>query len=167
MTDETTDDTAALVNPVRRGPGRPPNQKPETVPIQSIDKPVVEAGVRPANRKPFGTMDQKMAYPERQNFHRHWFNDVPGRIGRAIEAGYTYVKAKDDKNVSMFVGTAEGGGPLTAFLMEIPEEWYQEDMAIQQREIDERESKIKRGELDSKEGDGRYIPKQGITIKHG
>lgn len=64
-------------------------------------------------------------------------------------------------------GTAEGGGPLHRFLMEIPEEWYREDMAAQQAEIDAKETIIKRGKFESKEGDGRYVPAQGISIKHG
>jgi hypothetical protein len=65
------------------------------------------------------------------------------------------------------VGVAEGGGPLVGFLMEIPEEWYQQDMAEQQAERDKLENQIKQGKLESKEGDGRYIPAQGIKIERG
>lgn len=137
----------------KRGPGRPSNEE-------------IAARQRPA-RKPFGSLEQKLAYPERQGYHRHWFNDVAGRIDRASEAGYEHVKDKEGKNVSKVVGTAEGGGPLHAFLMEIPEEWYLQDMAEQQQRIDAVEETIKRGEFESKEGDGRYVPKQGISIKSG
>src|SRR4051812_47316603 len=107
------------LEPVKRGPGRPPNPRAEET----------EAAprVRPT-RKPFGGVELKMAYPQREGFHRHWFNDVPGRVQRAQEAGYTNVTGNDGKPVSMVVGTAEGGGALVAFLMEIPEEWYKEDM---------------------------------------
>jgi hypothetical protein len=118
-------------------------------------------------RKPFGALDQKLAYPDRPGYHRHWFNDVAGRVARAQEGGYEHVKDHEGKNVTRIVGTAEGGGALHAFLMEIPEEWYQEDMAAQQNEINAKEAAIRRGEADRKEGDGRYVPAQGISIKHG
>ncbi len=148
----------------RRGPGRPPKYVTET---QALPTDTV-APVRPAKiRKPFGTMEQTMAYPKREGFHRHWFNDVKDRIARAQEAGYEHVKNSEGKNVQMVVGTAEGGGPMHGFLMEIPEEWYKEDMAAQQKIVDDREATIKRGEAHRQAGDGRYIPSQGITIKHG
>jgi hypothetical protein len=137
--------------------------------------PVVSAGEAPAetglpqrpSRKPFGSMSLKLDYPQREGFHRHWFNDIPGRVARAQEAGYEHVKGNDQKNVSRIVGSAEGGGALTAFLMEIPEEWYQQDMASEQVVIDEKEAAIRQGTLDKAEGDNRYVPSQGISIKSG
>ena len=142
----------------QRGPGRP-KKYTEVAPIESEQR-------RP-NRKPFGSMEQKLAYPERENFHRHWFNDVPGRVERALQAGYEHVKDKEGKNVSRVVGVAEGGGPLIGFLMEIPEDWYKQDMAAQQEEISKREQAIVDGKFESQQGDGRYVPSQGISIKHG
>lgn len=143
----------------RRGPGRPPKY---------IESQATETAVRPSrNRKPFGTMEQTMAYAKREGFHRHWFNDVRDRISRAQEAGYEHVTGKDGKNVQMVVGTAEGGGALHAFLMEIPQEWYDEDMRAQQKIVDEREAQIKRGDAERQAGDGRYVPSQGIKISHG
>lgn len=118
-------------------------------------------------RKPFGALEQKLAYPQREGFHRHWFNDHPGRIARAIEAGYDHVKGDDGKNVCRIVGTAEGGGALNAYLMEIPEEWWRADMAEQARQVDEKENTMRRGALETQEGDGRYVPQQGIKISHG
>jgi hypothetical protein len=148
----------------RRGPGRPPKY----VEVQAEQQTDTTVPVRPAKtRKPFGTMEQTMAYATRARFHRHWFNDVKDRISRAQEAGYEHVKNSEGKNVQMMVGTAEGGGPMHGFLMEIPEEWYKEDMAAQQALINEKESQIKRGEADRQAGDNRYIPSQGISIKHG
>ena len=148
----------------RRGPGRPPKYvevKAETIEQTSVP-------VRPArNRKPFGTMEQTMAYPKREGYHRHWFNDVRDRISRAQEAGYEHVKDNAGKNVQMVVGTAEGGGAMHAFLMEIPQDWYDEDMRAQQDLVNEREAQIKRGESDRQAGDGRYVPAQGIKISHG
>jgi len=128
--------------------------------------PATDLPQRPA-RKPFGSMSLKLDYPQREGFHRHWFNDIPGRVGRALEAGYEHVKGHDGKPVSRTVGTAEGGGALTAFLMEIPEEWYNQDMAQEQRVIDDKEAAMKRGVADGPEGEGQYVPKQGIKISQG
>ena len=124
----------------------------------------VPAGNRPT-RRPFGTMQLKLAHEIRKGFHGHWFNDIPGRISRALEAGYEHVKDKEGKNVSRVVGTAEGGGALIAFLMEIPEEWYQEDMKQEQSQIDAKEEMMRTGKLDSPEKG--YVGAQGITIQKG
>jgi len=155
---------------IARGPGRP-RKFHEQIAAQNTVAAVevqVEAGLpqRPS-RKPFGSMSLKLDYPQREGFHRHWFNDIPGRVERAKEAGYEHVKGNDSKNVSRIVGTAEGGGALTAFLMEIPEEWYKQDMALEQKVIDEKEAAIRQGTLDKAEGDNRYVPSQGISIKAG
>jgi len=155
---------------IERGPGRP-RKFHEQIAAQNTVAAVevqVEAGLpqRPS-RKPFGSMSLKLDYPQREGFHRHWFNDIPGRVERAKEAGYEHVKGNDSKNVSRIVGTAEGGGALTAFLMEIPEEWYKQDMALEQKVIDEKEAAIRQGTLDKAEGDNRYVPSQGISIKAG
>jgi hypothetical protein len=117
------------------------------------------------NRKPFGSMQLKLAHEIKQGFHGHWFNDTPGRIDRAAEAGYEHVKDKDGKNVSRVVGTAEGGGALTAFLMMIPEEWYQEDIKKEQDHIAEKEDLMRGGKLEAPEGG--YVPSQGISIRQG
>ncbi len=150
----------------RRGPGRPPKYIQET-PAMAVETEQAPSGRPPRTRKPFGTMEQTMAYPKREGFHRHWFNDVKDRISRAQEAGYEHVKNSEGKNVQMVVGTAEGGGAMHGFLMEIPEEWYQEDMRAQQKLINDNEAQIKRGEANRQAGDGRYIPAQGIKIEHG
>jgi hypothetical protein len=153
---------------IARGPGRPRKFHEQfAAPVAAVEVQA-DAGLpqRPS-RKPFGSMSLKLDYPQREGFHRHWFNDVPGRVDRAKEAGYEHVKSNEGKPVSRTVGTAEGGGALTAFLMEIPEEWYKQDMATEQNMIDEKEEVIRRGALDKAEGDNRYVPSQGISIKSG
>lgn len=160
-----------ITEPTRRGPGRPPKYHetvapPAVLPVADEAPTVSTLPPRP-NRKPFGSLEQKLAYPARPGFHRHWFNDSPGRVARALEAGYEPVKDQEGKNVSRVVGSAEGGGALIGYLMEIPEEWFQADLAKQQEEVDARENAMRRGELTSQEGDGHYVPKQGISIKTG
>ncbi len=110
-------------------------------------------------RQPFGSSTQKLAYPARKDYHRHWFNDDPGRIDAALAAGYTHVLDKDQKRVCLVVGVNAGGGALHGYLMEIPEEWYQEDMARQQTETDKTMDAVRRGAIAGQPGvDGRYIP---------
>lgn len=116
-------------------------------------------------RKPFSSVELKLSYPERQGYHRHWFNDTNNRVSRALEAGYEHVTGNDGKRVSRVVGTAEGGGALHAFLMEIPQEWYEEDMAREQALIAEKEAAIKRGAPQGSEVERGYVPSQGISIK--
>lgn len=146
----------------RRGPGRPPKSETEAG----------ELPPRRSNRKPFGTMQQKLAREPRTGFHQHWFNDVPGRVNLALDAGYEHVKDKDGKNVCAVVGVAEMGGPLHAYLMEIPEEWWQEDMRRQELENEERMAPIKDARAAAKDADPRdrdkfYIGKENAPAKRG
>jgi hypothetical protein len=145
----------------RRGPGRPSNAE-----LAAREQPAPESAALPQRKRiPFGSVAQKLAYEAREGYHRHWFNDAANRIHRALEAGYEHVKGRDGKNVSRIVGVAEGGGPLHAFLMEIPEDWYKEDMAREQQLIDEKENAIKSGKTQGAEVEKGYVPSQGISIK--
>lgn len=123
-------------------------------------------------RKPFGNMDQKMAYPDRPGYHRHWFNDVPGRLMRAEDAGYDLVMDPNGKPVSLVVGIGRGGTPLTAYLHEIPQEDYDEDMAAQESVVRERLGQIERGAYEKPSGrDGQLqyagSAKGEISIRSG
>ena len=120
-------------------------------------------------RKPFGSHVQKLSYPERPGFHRHWFNNTPGRLESALAAGYTHVEDKEGRKVQRPVGVDDAGQVLLGFLMEIPEEWFQEDMAAQQKNVDEMVSAIRSGAVAGSPGqDGRYIPAtRGIKIESG
>lgn len=118
-------------------------------------------------RKPFGSQIQKLAYPAREGYHRHWFNETPGRIDDALAAGYTHVEDKEGSKVKRVVGVSEGGTALMAYLMETPEEWYKEDMAAQQALINATDEAIRRGTVAASPGDGRYVPDRGIKIREG
>lgn len=114
-------------------------------------------------RKPFGSKEQKLSYPNRAGYHRHWFNDEPGRLIRASEAGYEQVRDKDGKPVSTVVGISRGGQPLTAYLHETPQEWHDEDMAAQDAAVEDLLGQIKRGDYERPTGrDGalRYAGSQ-------
>lgn len=125
--------------------------------------------VRKRERRPFGTLQQKLAYPERPGYHRHWFNDVPGRISQALEAGYEHVKDSEGKPVTRVVGVAEQGGPLNAFIMEIPEEWYQEDMIAHEKVDAERLEAVRnptvQGTPDARDSEKFYAGKEGSSVR--
>lgn len=108
-------------------------------------------------RKPFGSREQKLNYPDRLGYHRHWFNDEPGRLIRAEEAGYEQVMdERTGKPVCVVVGIARGGGPLTAYLHEIPQDWYDEDMAAQERAVLDLKREIREGVFEKPDGvDGK------------
>jgi hypothetical protein len=112
-------------------------------------------------RKPFGAHVQKLTYPERPGFHRHWFNDYPGRISKALEAGYKHVTDANGRNVSRIVGVGQASGGLTAFLMEIPEVYWRQDQAAKDAERDKVDAKIRRGIAAQHipGQDGAYLPR--------
>lgn len=142
--------------------------QPSTVPTEPSSTPLKRTVTRD-KRRPFGSQVQKLAYEARAGYHRHWFNDSPGRIETALEAGYTHVEDREGRKVSRVVGINPGGGPQMGFLMEVPQEWYEEDMARQATLNKEREDAIRSGSVAGQPGkDGVYVPAQhGIKISTG
>jgi hypothetical protein len=135
---------------------------------------IVASDAPPRRRRanPFGTYEQKLSYASRPGYHRHWFNDFPGRIASALDGGWTHVRDKDGKNAMRPVGVAEHGGVLNAYLMEIRQEWYDEDMAAQQAEVDKVEDAMRRGVVPGGNTERQYIPLRPdgspmIQIVHG
>ena len=98
-----------------------------------------------SKRVPLGTPRAKMHADKRPGYVRYWFNDKPGRIVAAQDAGYQFVMESGDQKRQMNVGTGEAGQPLQAYLMEIPEEFYKEDQALKQVPLDEFETAINGG----------------------
>lgn len=85
-------------------------------------------------RKPrsvFGSLQQKLALDKRPGYHRHWFNDTPGRIDEAKASGWTHVEDSDNRPVKRIVGQGRDRGGLLAYAMELPEVFWEEDMAHQ------------------------------------
>lgn len=115
-------------------------------------------------RRPFGTSEQKLSAPKRAGYHRHWFNDIPGRVDRAKEAGYAHVANKKGSPIKRVVGASPFGGPLVAYLMEIPIAWFQEDMAREQKKVDEIDAALRGDDIARKPNDQRYTPKNAIKI---
>lgn len=131
--------------------------------LQAVAEPQAVAAdggaAMPRVRKPFGGLREKLDGTRREGFHRHWFNDTPGRIKAAKEAGYENVVDDDGKPMKQVVGVKEGGGELVAYRMEIPIHWYDEDQAAKDVRRDELDAQMRRGAHNGSPGqDGRYVP---------
>jgi len=117
-----------------------------------------------AERIPFGMPQRNFQAPSDDGFHYRVFNDnwakEPGRIQRAKRAGYEVVEGTE----SMAVGTNDDGSPIKGILMRIPQEWFDEDQKLKQKEVDKVDAQIKSGALEKKPGDMRYVPAGGIHI---
>lgn len=124
----------------------------ETNPANEPTKRVVDD----TTRVPMSLPNLMLQVPEIDGYVMHWFADRPGRIGRAMKAGYEFVGpdeveltnfdlASDVANsgntdmgtrVSVHGGTAEGGKPERLYLMKIKKEWYDKDMALREEATD-------------------------------
>lgn len=130
-------------------------------------------------RVPLGTMRSKLSAETREGYHRHWINDKPGRLQQALDGGYEFVKAQGESvgdlgtiegndlgtMTSRIVGTHESGVPMRAYLMEIKQEWRDEDVAEKAKAAAEIDEQIRGGTIgdDSELGhEHRYSPDGGI-----
>lgn len=105
-----------------------------------------------AQRKPFGAFTQKLAYPARPGYHRHWFSDEPGRVDEAGSNGWAHVNGKDSKPVKRVVGRGRDGGAMYGFLMELPKVFWDEDMQAKNDAAQARVDEIKKSPFRAKPG---------------
>lgn len=109
-----------------------------TADVEVVERAVAEAHSDPDTlaaeiarirsfRRPLGAFSQKLALDKRPGYHRHWFNDVAGRIDEATQNGWAHVLGKDKKPIARCVGSGRDKGALYAFAMEIPEVFWLED----------------------------------------
>ncbi len=123
-------------------------------------------------RRPLGGPSLKLDYPTRPGYHRHWMNDHKNRLHDADETGYEFVEEDHDgrqMKVTRRVGVHEDGSPMLAYLMEIRQEFYDDDQAAKQAEVDEIDRAILRPDQpnDSEAVDphGFYTPDEGTHIR--
>ncbi len=128
-----------------------------------------------STRVPLGVSRPKLAVPQRQGYVRRWVNDVEGRLQGAEAGGYQFVEnsalqagTQDVDNVNRDLGArmsrvVDKSTGMKAYLMEIKQEFHEEDQKLKMREVDEIDSAIKRGALGDDES--RYIPDKGKGIK--
>lgn len=133
-------------------------------------------------RGPLGGGVQKLTVEQRPGFVRRWVNDDAGRLTMFENNDYEYVSEPtkvgsgiQDGNsdlgsrISTIVGKKEDGTPQRAYLMEIREDWYQEDQAQKAAKIDADERGIMsgRGNLNEIDAGKSYVPEGGISITSG
>ena len=124
-----------------------------------------------AVRSPFGVTTQKLALPVRPGYHRHWFNDVAGRIDEATTSGWAHVKdQKTGQPMKRTVGSGRDGGALIAYAMELPEVFWQEEMDARHKRASEQIDAIKKRPFAEKPGQAQasdkgkfYDPTEGGT----
>ena len=128
-----------------------------------------------SKRVPLGVARSKLSVPVRLGYQRRWINDAEGRIANAESGGYQF--AVDDKlqigqqdidnenrdlgaRISRVVDKTTG---QKAYLMEIKEDFYEEDQTAKIRKVEEVDRRIKTGKLEAVEGG--YVPDEGRGIK--
>lgn len=127
-----------------------------------------------SKRVPLGVARSKLSVPDRPGYKRRWVNDTEGRLAYAEQGGYEFVSDSklqigspdvDNENrdlgarVSRVVDKSTG---QKAYLMEIKEEFYEEDQAAKRKAVKAKDDLIKHGKLDDDEG--RYVPDKGKGI---
>lgn len=124
-------------------------------------------------RVPFGVARSKLSVAKLiEGYHLRWINDEPGRLQQAMNGGYSFVEPSEvdweengDTKVKVLGGAKKDGSALYIYLMKIPMEFHLEDVAEAQGNVDKIDSAILQGQSDREGGDGRYVPKGGISYK--
>lgn len=95
-----------------------------------------------------------------QGYHLYFFNDEPGRISAALEAGWEFVTPDEvgyhasnvtnnnvdlANRVSVLGMKSELGKPQQQILLKIRQEWWEEDQAEVQAKNNKTDASIKRG----------------------
>lgn len=93
-------------------------------------------------------------------YHLYFFNDEPGRVQAAIDAGWEFVSPEEvgyassnvtstnvdlGNRVSIIGSKNDMGQPVLQILMKIKQEWWDEDQADLQSRNDKTDASIRRG----------------------
>lgn len=97
---------------------------------ETLEQAIARIGaLRDKTRQEWGQFLQKLALPVRPGYHRHWFNDVAGRIDEAKASGWAHVKnPRDGTPHKRAVGTGRDNNVLYAYAMELPDVFWQQEM---------------------------------------
>jgi hypothetical protein len=133
-----------------------------------------------------GKASLNLDFPAREGYKRRVVCDRQGRLDRFVKAGWAYVTTDQlgephtgslkattregiDSRVSQVVGSHKDGRPMTGYLMELPEDIYDEDQVAKMEKVDTLESGLKQGmsaDGSTRPGqDGMRIGSAGIKIE--
>lgn len=134
-----------------RGIGRPPFINIEQEPAE-----MTVTRERPQRTKNASRQKGPLTSVARQGYRNYFANDEDGRIEEMLELGYTPVinpsadtsdtAGGRDSKYGNAVKKSVGGG-VKAILMEIPQEWYDEDYAEAQKEVDRSDEALNSNEI--------------------
>jgi hypothetical protein len=125
---------------------------------------------REAHSRSGGLDGQRLVAPTREGFKRRYVNDDnKGNIDKKLRLGYyfiqesqigdEYIPTSDQGTAkSQRVGVREDGSALIAYLMEIPEEFYQETQDEKEERIVSSETQVRQGRPDGSSVEEVYDP---------
>ena len=132
-------------------------------------------------RVPLGQHRSVLEAETRKGYHRLWVNDYPeGHLQQALDGGYMFTQAGDNPGDELrshdlgsmrseIVGTKPDGTAMRGYLMEIRQEWHNEDMANSLKHAQDIDDQIRGGTAgdDGNEhgSDKRYTPDEGINYQ--
>lgn len=132
-------------------------------------------------RVPLGQHRSVLEAETREGYHRLWVNDYPeGHLQKAIDGGYMFTQAGENPGDELrshdlgsmrseIVGTKPDGTAMRGYLMEIRQEWFEEDMAASLKHAQDIDAQIRGGTAgnDGNEfgSDNRYTPDGGINYQ--
>lgn len=150
---------------------------------RAVAEKLRERGADGHERVPLGGMHQKLTVRDYGGqlvgFVARWRSDRDSNIETALQAGYVPVYKEGveigdghDYNpdrstwVTKHGGTHEHGQPRKMYLMKIKKEWYEQDQAAKQRQIDKIDEAIRGDGIPATEGDGtnRYVKTADYSI---
>jgi hypothetical protein len=141
---------------------KPAVKKPAHTEIEEVEV-TTESTKKPVrrNRGAFnGTRGKLQVGKQIQGYHLYFFNDEPGRIQAALEAGWEFVSPEEvgyastnvtNRNldlgdrVSVIGSKNELGQPVQQVLLKIKQEWWEEDQAEIQKRNDRTDAAIRKG----------------------
>ena len=130
----------------------------ETVSTGSTEQPVRQR----RNRGAFnGTRGKLQVGHQIPGYHMYFFNDEPGRIQAALDAGWEFVSPDEvgyastnvtnrntdlgSNRVSVIGGKNDQGHAMAQVLMKIRQDWWEEDQADIQKRNDRTDAAIRSG----------------------
>ena len=161
--------TRSTPQPVR---SIPPAAAPQPEPVSQTQDAAAPVGdedaasirarqLREGNRRAANSRVPRLDYPKRQGWHQCWINDQPRNIQRFKELGYDFrIDVVSKERISRVAGTAESGGGLQTYLMEIPLSIYNDDRKALEAEMNLIDAQIRRGAIEGEASDkGLHVPK--------